>query len=187
MVLPSMAGRTLVNLLIASAGEFGMRDTSMPITGSIQMPVQCVDVKDVNASVATTFDAKYAINSDCNYSRSKFDNNQLFIEGSAVFDTGCVRPLFKPEYEPLMKSVHESMLSISGFDEAAESKNGRKHGQSDMYFLSIDRNRPSKGQGVSNYTFDTVDDLCDNLFACSRLYEEGAEIHLTHGASFSGI
>ena len=126
-------------------------------------------------------------NSDCNYSRSKFDNNQLFIEGSAVFDTGCVRPLFKPEYEPLMKSVHESMLSISGFDEAAESKNGRKHGQSDMYFLSIDRNRPSKGQGVSNYTFDTVDDLCDNLFACSRLYEAGAEIHLTHGASFSGI
>jgi len=79
------------------------------------------------------------------------------------------------------------MLSISGYDAAAASKNGSKHGQSDMYFMSVDQNRPSKGQGVDNYKFDTVDDLCENLFACSKYYEEGAEIHLTHGASFSGV
>ena len=146
MVLPSMSGRTLVNLLITSAG---MRDTSMPITGDIQLPVQCVDVQEVSASVASAFDAEYG--TDCRYSKSGFDKkkceNQLFIEDSAVFDTGCVRPLMQTEYEPLMTSVQESMLSVQGFDDAAGAKNAHLHGQSDMYFMSVDRTRPSNGSG----------------------------------------
>jgi hypothetical protein len=175
-----------------------MRDIRIPV-GDIQMPalpVACVDVQEVNASIGSTFDAEYSIDSKCLHvnqglSKTGFDKrlceNQVFMEGSAVFDTGCVRPLMQTEYEPLMTAVQESMLSISGYDAAAASKNGSKHGQSDMYFMSVDQNRPSKGQGVDNYKFDTVDDLCENLFACSKYYEEGAEIHLTHGASFSGV
>ena len=55
-----------------------------------------------------------------------------------------------------------------------------------MYFMNTDSSAPATtGQGVE-YSFDTVDNLHQNLFAVSEYYEQGADVLFQHNG-FSGV
>ena len=143
------------------------------------------------APPATEIEAKYASEYfDHDHSRSEIDafmcQNQTYLQGSAVFDTGCQSPLLGHQYEAFMQSLVDSRMSISGFDASADPIFARKHGSAAMYFMQPDSRMRSTDQGVRDFKFDTVEGLTENLFACSEYYEQGADIHLVHDG-FSGI
>ena len=170
--------------LIASAA-MGPRDTSDPISGAVQLPIQCVS--PMSAHVAD-FDTSYYDNSTL--SQSDFDarmcENQLHMEGHLILDTGCQTHLMGTEFEQFMDPIVKSNMGISGFD--GSKKSASMHGTSQCYFLNLDSRNSSTGQGVSDFTYDTVDGLIDSLFACLSYYEDGGEIYLRQpGAGFSGV
>ena len=111
--------------------------------------------------------------------------NSSFMSGTFLFDPGCQTTLMKTSFNRFMKSVRESNLRVSGFDNSTQLAD--KHGAAAMYFLQTDDElQPSTDQGVDNFKFDTVDELQSNLFAVSDYYEAGADVHLTHNG-FSGV
>jgi hypothetical protein len=111
--------------------------------------------------------------------------NSSFVSGTFLLDPGCQTTLMKTRFNKFMKSVQDSNLYVSGFDNSTQQ--GDKHGSASMYFLQTDRGlQPSTDQGVDAFTYDTVDELNSNLFAVSDYYEAGADIHLCHDG-FSGV
>ena len=111
--------------------------------------------------------------------------NASFVSGTFLFDPGCQTTLMKTRFNRFMKSVQDSDLRVSGFDNSVQSAD--KHGAAAMYFLQTDNGfQPSTDQGVDDFKFDTVEKLQSNLFAVSDYYEDGADIHLTHNG-FSGV
>ena len=83
----TLSGRLHLIGLIASAA-MGPRDTSDPISGAVQLPIQ--SVSPMSAHVAD-FDTSHYDNSTL--SQSDFDarmcENQLHMEGHLILDTGC--------------------------------------------------------------------------------------------------
>ena len=109
----------------------------------------------------------------------------LFTSGTFLFDPGCQTTLMKTSFNRFMKSVQDSNLRVSGFDNSTQLAD--KSGTAAMYFLQTDNEfQPSTDQGVDNFKYDTVDKLQSNLFAISDYYEAGADVHLTHNG-FSGV
>ena len=76
----------------------------------------------------------------------------------------------KSNFNRFMKSVRDSNLRVSGFDNSTQLAD--KHGTSAMYFLQTDSQlKTSTDQGVDDFRFDTVDKLQSNLFSVSDYYE----------------
>ena len=96
--------------------------------------------------------------------------NSSFMSGTFLFDPGCQTTLMKTSFNRFMKSVRDSNLRVSGFDNSTQLAD--KNGTASMYFLQIDNEfQPSTDQGVDNFKFDTVDELQTNLFSVSDYYK----------------